>query len=462
MIVVARGLGQTDYGYFTFALSFAILFVGFGRWGLNPIVVREISRKPEQVSVIFASSFVLRLILALIGLLLAVAMSPLFVESTTAVLAVVLVGSALLVDEMSSLLGAVFQSFERMKYQALAVLANRVLSALVASVALVLGAGLLSVCAAYLAGSLTGLLYAWLMLKRHFPETRLGDYQFSVARRLGGLGLPLGLAGFLALALFRVDSVMLEAMEGPAEVALYGVAYRFFEPILFVGHNLADALLPSLSRAGGRSEQAVQAMTALNVAFYLPIAIGAPFVAPWAVTALFGSRYSEAAEAVVWVAGAALFYSLGYLAKMVLTAAGERRLLAYVGAATLVFNVSLNIALIPALGFVGAGIATFFAQAVELALLGIVLAKVAEPMRPTRLILIPILATTVMGLFLWMLELRDGAAVLAGGGIYLIMMLTLGRVIGPRELRGIWQMIRSREAGAVAATASARMEDHVA
>ena len=43
VIYVARILGATEYGKFTFALSFAMLFVALSDLGLSPITVREFS-----------------------------------------------------------------------------------------------------------------------------------------------------------------------------------------------------------------------------------------------------------------------------------------------------------------------------------------------------------------------------------------------------------------------------------
>ena len=59
---------------------------------------------------------------------------------------------------------------------------------------------------------------------------------------------------------------------------------------------LANVALPRISLARDRSEttRIVELASASLLAFYLPIAIGAPFAADWIVVTLFGSQYEEA------------------------------------------------------------------------------------------------------------------------------------------------------------------------
>lgn len=61
-IYVARILGATEYGKFTFALAFVTLFVVFSDFGLSSIVTRELSREKEkekEFSAILSLKFIL-------------------------------------------------------------------------------------------------------------------------------------------------------------------------------------------------------------------------------------------------------------------------------------------------------------------------------------------------------------------------------------------------------------------
>src|SRR3954470_4969954 len=60
VVVVARGLGTQQYGYFTFGLSLVPLFMTLATWGVDLATVRQLARNPEQISEVYASGLVLR------------------------------------------------------------------------------------------------------------------------------------------------------------------------------------------------------------------------------------------------------------------------------------------------------------------------------------------------------------------------------------------------------------------
>jgi len=76
------------------------------------------------------------------------------------------------------------------------------------------------------------------------------------------------------------------------------------------------------------------------------------------VRLLFGAEFADAAPALPILMGAFTIVSLGYLAGYLIIAYGlQRRFIAF-AATALVFNVGLNLALVPTIGFMGAAWST--------------------------------------------------------------------------------------------------------
>jgi len=69
IIYVARILGATEYGKFTFALAFVSLFAIFSDFGISTIATREIAREKEKEKE-FPSFLSLKLVLSIGTLLL--------------------------------------------------------------------------------------------------------------------------------------------------------------------------------------------------------------------------------------------------------------------------------------------------------------------------------------------------------------------------------------------------------
>jgi O-antigen/teichoic acid export membrane protein len=442
--IVARALGATDYGYFNFALSFVPLFLMFGSWGIGIMVTSEVARDHERLSEVFASGFVLRIGLAFVGLLLALSAAPLFVHGWTSFLTVAIVGLSLFLDEISGYLANVFKAFEQMRYMSLVTLTNRVGSTILAVIAVVLGRGLIAVAVTYFLGSLGALLFAATTLRRRFPPIRLADRRTPVMRQLLGRGILLGAASILNMALFRIDTVMLQAFRGATAVGMYGVAYRFIDSFLFVAWGVTNAALPRLARAANAVERtrALEVTAAISLAFYVPLAVIALFCSRWLVVTLFSDRYAMAVPAVPWLTSAALFYALAYAARVSAIVTGQRKAIAAIAAFGLVFNVALNLVVIPRYGFLGAAVTTFVSEVLDaLLLLGLVL-SVNGRLLAGRIISVPLGAGAAAAITLAASGLRGGSGIAIGLAVYVLALVYLGRLLAPVEARRAAGLLR--------------------
>ena len=453
VLIVARGLGTTDYGYFNFAISFAPLFLIFGAWGINTVVASDISREPERLSELFSSGFVLRLGLELVGLVVCLAITPFFVHDVTAWATVAIVAAALLLDDAAGFLGNVFRAFEQMRYQSLVTLANRIASTLLALVAVVAGGGLIAVAVTYFLGSLGALVLAVVTLRRHFPPIRLADRQRQVMRTLLRGGLLVGIASALSMALYRIDVVLLQALRGPHDVALYGVAYRFIDSFLFFAWGVVAAALPLLARAETREERAraFQLPVALLLAFYLPLLVWPLFCSRWLVVTLFTERYASAAPAVPWLAASAAFYAAAYLARVSAIAVGQRTALVWIAAVGVAVNVGLNAIVIPRHGFLGAAVVTFVSEILDAALLLALAARADLSLYVSRLAAVPVAAGVAMAAVLAASGLRDGAAFAVGGIAYVAALALAAWLLAPDESRRALGLLRRRGLARVSA-----------
>jgi O-antigen/teichoic acid export membrane protein len=436
VLIVARSLAAREFGYFNFALSFCPLFLVVGGFGLESTVIRRVARDRDRLSVLFATGLTLRCALGLAGLVLALAAAPLFLDGGQAYAALALVGAALLLDEVTGFLGTVFKAFERMKFHALAIFANRVVSTALAFAVLAAGGGLLALCVTYLVGSAGALLFASIALRRNFPPIDLRRADRGVALELVRTGAPLGLGGFLNTAVFRIDSVLLQAIKGPLAVGLYGAAYRLFESALFVAWSLGNVALPRLARAGSRELGRTYELTAaMALAFYLPLAVTAPFAADWVLVSLFSDRYAAAGDAVVWLAAASVLYAVAFLARIGSIAVGRTGAIAAIAAIALAFNVAANAVAIPRFGLEGAAVTTFATEALEAALLtGLFLRGSAIRSLP-RPVVVPLAASGFLAAALAATGARDGVAIVLALLLYPAAVSLAAQLLAPAETR---------------------------
>ena len=104
-LLLARSLGVEQYGRYTFALSYTLLFSTLGDLGLSTVFTREVARDPQRARELLAPSMAIKLVLALICLASVFAMArwpvPAAAQAslvTPIVLGMLLVSLALLFD----------------------------------------------------------------------------------------------------------------------------------------------------------------------------------------------------------------------------------------------------------------------------------------------------------------------------------------------------------------------------
>lgn len=446
IVVVARGLGTVEYGYFNLAISVAPLFLMFGVWGLNDALFNELARDRGRLSELFGSGLVLRVGLGSAALVAGVLTAPLLLEDRDGIVAFGLVATALLVDELATFVGVVFKAFEETRYRALTILVNRMLTTAFALVALLAGAGIVGVGVGYLLGSVGGLFFAAGAMHKRFPPVDWSQRGTDTMRWLLQRGTPLAIAGILNMAVFRIDTVMLQVMKGPLAVAMYGIAYRFLDSFLFVSWALGSVALPRMARAGRepQTRETLQMVVAAAMAFYLPLAVGAAFASEWAVMTFFGQRYEPAAAAVFWLMAAAAAYALTYLARMAALALGQRRAIAWIAAFALLFNLSVNLYVIPRWGFVGAAVTTFATGTLEAILLLSLVVRRSDRGGSRRMLSVPVGAATVMAIILGTTGLRDGTAVMVGSIVYVAALALFARFLAPEETARAWSLVKRR------------------
>jgi O-antigen/teichoic acid export membrane protein len=446
VVIVARELGARDYGAFAFAVAFVAPFYRLAAWGVDSTVISEVARDHRRVAEIFPAGLVLRVGFGTLALLSALVIAPFFVDGHQAYVAFAVLGAALLLDELSQFLSALFRSFERMEYHALVVLSNRVLSVILALVVLHGGGHLIAVCFTYLVGSFGAMVFGFVFLRRFLPPgTRLRPSR-QVMRHMARTGAPLGIASALNMLAFRVDTVILQAVKGTVAVAQYAVAYRFFDSLAFVAYNLGDTAQPAIARTGkgGDATRTFTLATAAMLAFYLPLAVGYLFAGRWIVVTLFSETYRAAVPALMWLGVASAFYGLTYIARVGAIALGRRSEITWIAVTALAANLAMNAYAIPRWGGTGAGTTTCLTEVIEAALT-VTLFLRTNPLRgASRAMLVPVAAAAASAAVLAVLGLRDGAALGGLAVVYLVTLVGAARLLVPDDAAELGRLLRNR------------------
>ena len=408
--VMARQLGREGFGAFTFALALALVMTTVAGFGTDEILARTVARDRTTAPRVLTDALTINVVLGVVAVLGAVAFAFAAGYDADVRAAVALLAVAAVVELAAKSLYAAFQGHDDMGPVAASLVIQRWVTAIAGVVAMLLGAGVVTVSAIYLGGALLAFAYAALRL----ATMRIGvsrALSTAGARTLLGASLAVGIAVVVQTVLWRVDAVLLSLLDGNAAVGVYGVAYRLLESTLFLTFSFSAALMPTLSRASRESTpslgEAFEGGVKLMVAALLPLgAVFGLFPEP-ILRLIYGSEFDAAVGPMRWLAGAVAIYGVGFLSATVLIAQGRQGYLPWITGAILVLNVALNLLLIPAYSYNATAALTSLSELLLAAACVVTVVRISGPVSVRRIATGPAAGCLAIG----------AVALLAGTGL---------------------------------------------
>lgn len=377
VMIVTNGFSRTVAGtLFTSTAAFLILLAvnllgtdtGLVRWLPAQLASGRGPDLPRTLVVASVPVALLSLIAALVTYLTAPALSPHLVGDAAAAtmttmlraLAIVLPVATAYELLLAATRGAgsmrptvVVDNLGRIGLQALAVLAT-----------FLAGGGPLTLALAWSLPYLGGFVAAgvWLrVLVARVAGTGTPTSWAVLVREFWSYTAPRAIARIVQAGLKRADIVLVAALAGPSDAALYTAATRFVVIGQLFVQAVQQALSPQLSalfakRDSASANSVFQAATLWSVIAAWPLyLVTAGFASP--LVSMFGDGYDSAAEVVVILSLAMLLATACGSVDSVLLMAGRSWLSLVNNTIALAVNIVLDLVLIPLDGIRGAGIA---------------------------------------------------------------------------------------------------------
>src|SRR5581483_1975442 len=245
-IAAARMLGSVDeLGKFSFALLLGGVFETLMDFGLHQVTIRAVARDKSRASFLLRHALAIKLLWATAALAVLVVTANLLRPQWDVRLACYLIGGSLVFRSYMLTIRGVLQGLEHFGWDAIVVLADRILLLVVGVAALMMGTGLRGLAIAFVIARGAALVLALVV-----TQTRLGGvalaYDAGVWRELHRTALPLGFFLVVLNLYSYVDGVMLGSMRTDAETGLYAAAYRIYEGFTYAALALSTVLTPRL------------------------------------------------------------------------------------------------------------------------------------------------------------------------------------------------------------------------
>jgi O-antigen/teichoic acid export membrane protein len=356
-VEIARSLGTANYGAFVGVVALVGIVFPFGALGSGNLLVKNVSRDRSFFPAYWGRALTTTAISSALLLSGVLILSHFILPPTIPLRLVVLVAGADLFGlNVITVCGQAFQAFEQLNWTAVInvlISATRLLGALILihihRHPSALQWGYIYLCSTT-AVAITASLLVW---------TRLGPPQFMgprIATKMReGLYFSVSLS---AQTIYNdIDKTMLARLSTLDAAGIYGAAYRLVDVSFIPVSALLSAAYPSFFRAGASGISASFGcakpllLRTLGYSSFICVFL---MLSAGLVPHVIGGEYARTVEALRWLALLPVLKGLHYFLSDSLTGAGHQGLRTAIQAAVAVFNVLINLWIIPAYSWRGA------------------------------------------------------------------------------------------------------------
>lgn len=379
-VMIARYLGPSDYGELSYVLSIYGLLIPFVTFGVNPILVKYLVEENNiRSNSIISSGFQLRAMLSLVVFTLVGVWYFYFSSRVNEDYYIIIICFGLFFQSFG-VYEAFFQARLKGKY-----------SAIVQAIAIIIGAAIkITIVYFYLP-------IVWLVIAFLIESILIGFgylvFGFGVLKvklkvavnffdiySLLKKSWPLFLASVSASVYFRIDQVMLKELSSVNEVGLYSSAVKVSQFFYFIPVVISTSLFPAILKLKSTRTYDIRMTQLYRLVIWLAICLSILLIVSsgWIIEVLFGKPFTNAVEILNIHIWSSIFVFIGIVSDKWLISEGLQK---YALGFTLfgaIFNIVLNLFLIPVFGGVGAAFSTLVSYAF-VAPIGLLFFKATRP-----------------------------------------------------------------------------------
>jgi O-antigen/teichoic acid export membrane protein len=356
-VYLARKLGDNSFGLFSFAFSFAGIFGMILDPGLNVIITRDVAadknRGPHYVGLVVG----MKLVLAIVSLALTLAFIKILGYEHQTVLVVVAMSVFWIFNAFIEFQVALFNAYERMEFDAILKITNKVVMTVLGIVSLQLGFRTLGVTTVIAVAMGLSVLLGFYLINSRFFQIKIG-FHWGDARKLLMPAFPIAVMILLNALYMKIDVVLMSELKLPqAEIGWYAASSRLIEVLNVIPALVVGGLFPIMSTLWVENRE--QLVTIVHKAFQFLVIFAVPIIVILGlrsidvISFLYGSGYVRSAEALGILSITSLFMFPNFVFSHLFIVVNKQRVNAYFSACAVVVNVAMNLLFIPVLGFIG-------------------------------------------------------------------------------------------------------------
>ncbi|MCE7699520.1 MAG: flippase, partial [Methanobacterium paludis] len=443
----ARYLGVEGFGTLSLALAFTGIFSVCMDLGLSRLTIREVARDKSLANNYVANITFIKILLALFTFLLIFIIVNLVGYTPETMQVIYLIALYTLFNAFSQLFYAVFQAHEKMEYLSVGVILSSILLLGGVLLAIYLKFNIIQFSLIYVVSGASILIYSLVAYSKkfHIPKMRFNG---QLWKSLISESWPFAITSISISIYTWIDTIILSIITGPESVGLYNASYKLIMVLLFIPMVFNYAIFPLMSQYYVSSKEALNLtfdkLFKIMLVAALPIGVGTVLIAKKVILLIYGPQFLGAVIALqILIWSPVLIFARSPFERL-LESSDRQLVVTKVFIIGVIFNVILNIIVIPKYSYVGAGIITVLTDALVLGFLVYITKSLNFSIsKKTEINLFKIiLASLIMGLILNYLSTLNLFFLIIIGAIIYILLLLILRILDEDEILMIKSIFR--------------------
>jgi len=366
IVLLTRYLGIAGYGNFTLVFTYAGFFSTLADFGLQVIVVRELSGNIFEKQTIRATFFWIKLLLVIVSIFIGISVIP-FLPYTIFLKTGIIIGLfAVGVGGFQGFSNTLLQAEVRLDIVTFIDSITKLATFCLLILFILFHLNLLIILTTVLIGNSIGLLVSLVFVNEIFKQPI--SFNVKIAKKILLLSIPIGFSSFIALLYFKVDTFLLSLYRASAEVGIYSFSYKILENLLVLWGFYMASVFPLLTKlkTGDKKKFTYLLRSTFIIAISSSIVITfcVYFLSPIIVYFLGGVRFTPSIPLLRVLVFSLPFLFINNSFYFYFFIENRFSFFVYSISAAFILNIIINLLIIPKYGYMGASISTVITEIV--------------------------------------------------------------------------------------------------
>jgi len=355
---IARVLGKDGLGVYSFVITYCLIFQSISTMGINLFIPRDVARDQTQANKYLIHTGLIEIAASSCFIILMLAIAYLMHHSNETMLLVVIIAFSLVPFSLSTVCESIFIAFQRAKYIAYVKIIEGLVRVLLSFAMLLLGYGVRELIMIIAATSFIAMicniyfLIKYVITPRWELDANMWGYFIKTA-------IVFGLIDALSVIHLKIDIVMISVMKSMSDVGIYNAACRIIDIFLLVLGSLFIVLIPAISNLDrDRLDRICHIALKYLLTIFLPIGFAISLLSGKLIIMIYGDQFVASINVLRIIVWLLIPLCFGGIFGRVLHASNNQKLDLWAVLSCTMFNIILNLLLIPKYSYIGASIAS--------------------------------------------------------------------------------------------------------